>query len=113
MTGRRTYGRRSSAPRAARWMELRYAAPCKVCARRILAGERAFYDYSARTATCTDMECADADGLTTDTWVGAPTSGQFVPTLAAQRLGSGYRPEATWKQRYGRCEDAPCCGCCS
>jgi hypothetical protein len=22
------------------------------------------------------------------------------------------RGEQTWKQRYGRCEDAPCCGCC-
>ena len=20
--------------------------------------------------------------------------------------------EPTWKARYGRCEDAPCCGCC-
>lgn len=20
--------------------------------------------------------------------------------------------ELTWKEKYGRCEDAPCCGCC-
>jgi hypothetical protein len=25
---------------------------------------------------------------------------------------SGEAAEPTWKQRYGRCEDAPCCGCC-
>jgi hypothetical protein len=24
----------------------------------------------------------------------------------------GIDREPTWKQRYGRCEDAPCCGCC-
>ena len=21
-------------------------------------------------------------------------------------------PEQTYKEQYGRCEDAPCCGCC-
>jgi len=45
-------------------MDLRYAAPCKVCGKRIAVGERAFYDYAARTATCNDPECCDADGLT-------------------------------------------------
>lgn len=25
---------------------------------------------------------------------------------------NGEARELTYKQRYGRCEDAPCCGCC-
>ena len=80
----------------------------------IPAGATAFYDYATRATTCHAIECADADGLTREQWQGAPTSGAWVKVVAAQRLGPGApMPERTWKERYGRCEDAPCCGCCS
>src|SRR3982751_4825772 len=81
---------RNSAPRANRWMALRYAAPCKVCTRTIPAGETAFYDYAARTATCHGVACAEADGLTRDEWHGSPTSGRWAQTLSAHRMGGGY-----------------------
>jgi hypothetical protein len=33
---------------------------------------------------------------------------------AGQHEGASAKPERelTFKERYGRCEDAPCCGCC-
>jgi hypothetical protein len=37
-------------------------------------------------------------------------SGRFY--VCAACTGSGSQSEPSYKQRYGRCEDAPCCGCC-
>ena len=102
----------SGPAREPRWMELRYAGECKVCRRTVPAGETAFYDYAARTVTCSAPECCAADGLTREEWRGSPVSGGYVTVTAATRLGAGYKRERTWKERYGRCEDAPCCGCC-
>ena len=107
---RRYRSTRASTPRVSRWMALKYPAACKVCRAPIAAGATAYYDYNARTATCGDPECTKADGLTREEWRGSPVSGGYVTVTAERRLGEGYR---TWKQRYGRCEDAPCCGCCS
>lgn len=76
--------------RAPRWLALRYAAPCKVCGRTIPAGETAFYDYAARTATCADTACAERDGLTREVWHGSPVSGRYVSALSERRLGAGF-----------------------
>jgi hypothetical protein len=55
-------------------------------------------------------KCADCGGRV------AAQSGVLT---GSQRKGWSVRhadgecgAEQTWKQRYGRCEDAPCCGCC-
>jgi hypothetical protein len=104
-----------------RWMPLRYAGTCKVCQRTVPAGETAFYDAGARTVTCHAIECAKADGLTRSEWVGSPVSGSWVDTLAASRIGEAApdadpfartRSRGYYGRDAGRCEDAPCCGCC-
>lgn len=46
-------------------MDLRYAGTCKVCGVGIAAGTRGFWDAAAKTVTCTKLDCADVDGLTT------------------------------------------------
>lgn len=41
---------------------------------------------------------------------------QNAHPIARQRSARRYQSTGTyrtWKQTYGRCEDAPCCGCCS
>ncbi len=83
----RGYGR---APRAARWLTLRYPAPCKVCGRTVATGEPAFYDYAARSATCDALACCDADGLTREVWHGSPVSGCYATARSDRRLGAGY-----------------------
>ena len=84
-------GRRpSNRHREPRWLALRYPAQCKVCRRMIPVGEHAFYDYGRRTATCHDMPCCEADGLTSDEWHGSPVSGRYVPARRESRIGAGY-----------------------
>lgn len=124
---RRGYGR-SSSPRPARWMELRYAGVCAECSTALPAGARAFYDPADRSVCCTEIACAEAHGVTEEVWQGSPTSGGYVVRLAETRMrASG---ENAWARgqvsvarfssgatafvnRNGRCIDAPCCGCCS
>lgn len=122
----RNYRRASSA--GSRWMNLRYAGACKVCGSRIPAGELAYSDASARTVTCHALACCEADGLTTvklptGPWDGSPD--QRITVRAEKRVGdsapTGPRAIVTrfnsgstiYQNTRGRCEDAPCCGCCS
>jgi hypothetical protein len=114
-------GRRSSAPRAGRWMELRYAGVCAGGGEELEAGVRAFYDPSDRTVCCTDLGHAEVYGVTEEVWQGSPTGGGYVNRLAAVRVGGGNvvdpfartRSRGYYGRDAGRCEDAPCCGCCS
>ena len=118
--------RRPSSGAGSRWMNLRYAGACKVCGATIPAGELAYWDAAAKTVTHRRIDCADADGLTThkpstgpwdkrtDTRVftdhrigaAAPTP----PRITVTRFNSG---AVVYQNARGRCEDAPCCGCCS
>jgi hypothetical protein len=124
------YRRTGSA--GSRWMQLRYAGVCKVCGQPLPAGTNAYWDASARTVTCSAIACAQADGLTevTERWAGNPDG---KVTLRPYRVGSpapvnplaenvgGKRVivtcfnsgATTYRNARGRCEDAPCCGCCS
>ena len=68
-----------------RTMTARYRGTCAQCAAPIAPGDE--ITQHARRVTTHAGACADD-------------------------LGSR-RPAPSWKQRYGRCEDAPCCGCCS
>jgi len=106
-----------------RWMDLRYPGVCKVCGKKVPAGERAFYDADSKKITCWDLECCVADNLTEQVWSGSPVDGQFVPQRMERRLGEPFQsgtddPFAKTRSRgyygrdAGRCEDAPCCGCC-
>jgi hypothetical protein len=120
----RYQNRRSSG--GSRWMALRYPGECKVCGTRIAKGTTAFYDAGAKTVTCLNIECCDADGLVTwepltgpwdkrtdlrkraETRVGAPAP--VPPRIITTRFNSG---AVAYVNSRGRCEDAPCCGCCS
>ena len=106
-----------------RWMTLRYAGKCKVCQRALQAGELAFWDSATKTVTCHDIECCDADGLTTIKPLTGPWDkrtdtrerlekrlGAPAPRVIVATFNSG---ESAWVNANGRCEDAPCCGCCS
>ncbi|ASZ75514.1 hypothetical protein KIW74_gp14 [Mycobacterium phage Kimona] len=120
------YARRQS---GSRWMNLHFAGMCKMCGNEIRAGQRAYWDARNRNITCTQIECAKADGLTKQEWKGSPVSGQFVDVLAETRIGPAavpnYRPAPRVHtvrlnsgavlsvNANGRCEDAPCCGCCT
>ena len=105
-----------------RWMDFRYAGTCKVCGAQLPAGSRAYWDAGARTVTCSALSCCEADGLTTQQWSGSPVSGQFVAVRTDRRVGlaapsvvvTRFNSGATMSRNArGRCEDAPCCGCCS
>lgn len=123
----RRYSSTRSAPRPARWMDLRYAGTCCECGSAVPAGARAFYDPQDRTVTCTELECCRAAGLTEEVWSGGITAGNYrtvrTATRPAGRPGEDSAPHAdpfakTRSRGYygrdaGRCEDAPCCGCCS
>jgi hypothetical protein len=120
MSRRGAYARRAGGS-GSRWMDLRYAGTCKVCGAALPAGERAFWDASAKTVTCWLLACCEADGLTRQEWQGSPVSGGYVTVRAESRIGSAapvvdvyrFSSGATMtRNRLGRCEDAPCCGCC-
>lgn len=111
------YGRNSRrGTGGSRWMDLRYNGTCKVCKRKVPAGDRAFYDAETKSITCHNIECCVADGLTRQAWIGSPVDGQFVPERTEKRFGPAFAvPDALAvgsRSYMGRCEDAPCCGCC-
>ncbi len=96
---------------AAREMFARYPGTCRACRGAIVRGERMVYDRDqpkrARAlhtmcATGVEYEPLDSDDL-------GPRSGDDLGPVIEVRTASG-----TFTQRAGgRCEDAPCCGCCT
>jgi hypothetical protein len=125
--GRGTYRRSAGSGGGSRWMNLRYAGVCKVCGNRVAAGDRGYWDASARTVTCPALACCEANGLTTvklptGPWDGPPdqritvradqrvgAAAPFPPRVIVTRFNSG---STIYQNARGRCEDAPCCGCC-
>jgi hypothetical protein len=61
--------------------------------------------------TCTTCGAAIARG-TEIVWAGRGLT-YHAGQCADHHDADATPAERTWKQRYGRCEDAPCCGCCS
>ncbi|ATN88145.1 hypothetical protein SEA_CINDARADIX_72 [Mycobacterium phage Cindaradix] len=126
---RRYNGRYARRQSGSRWMNLHFADICKMCGEEVRAGERAYWDARHRNVTCTRIECAKEDGLTTTEWKGSPVNGRMVDVLAPTRIGAAacarfQKPPRVNTIRLnsgavlsvnanGRCEDAPCCGCCT
>lgn len=115
------YRRTSGA--GSRWMALRYPGHCKVCGAAIAKGDTAFWDAGRKTVTCQRLDCCDADGLATIKPLTGPWDtrtdlrvraehriGEPAPYVIATRFNSG---ATVYQNSRGRCEDAPCCGCCS
>lgn len=121
--------RRSSSGAGSRWMALRYAGTCKVCGTAIPQGETAYWDAAAKTTTCWDLACCEADGLTEHRSPSGPWDNpEGTVVRRDQRLGrpADVHPNAVrvivtrfnsgavvTQNANGRCEDAPCCGCCT
>jgi hypothetical protein len=125
---RRNYNNRRGG--GSRWMHLHYAGICKVCGEKLPAGSHAFWDVAAKTVTCDSLDCAEADGLTTNEPLTGPWDKRSdTRVLTGQRIGapapvSHSAPTRAYTVRFnsgaemsvnarGRCEDAPCCGCCT
>jgi len=81
-------GYRSSAPRPARWLELRYPATCCRCGAELAPGARAFYNPADRSTCCPALDCAEAHGLTELVWRGSPVSGSWVRALTGRQIGA-------------------------
>jgi hypothetical protein len=129
--GHRRNANRSSGS-GSRWMPLRYDGICKVCGESIPAGETAYWDSVAKTTTCYKIDCAEADDLTerVERWARNP-DGKITRSAYRVTSGSPVHPNAVkdtgkrivttrfnsgavvYQNARGRCEDAPCCGCCS
>jgi hypothetical protein len=92
----------------------RYDAACSQCGKRVPAGAGILTGNR-------DQGYAVRHGERT--WHGSPISGKWVggceeyagqpDYVAPVRKTTGYTSSgARVTSRYGRCEDAPCCGCC-
>ncbi len=111
----------------ARTITLRYDATCLDCGTKLAAGERARYYGRGRVY---GTECHEQPGSVPGVLSEAGrVLGQGVAT---QRASANIRSEAQYRSACdptgfynangecigrvnpnGRCEDAPCCGCCS
>jgi len=78
----------------------RYAGPCSACGARVPARGGVLVEGPRRSWRVFHLTCADDAGAD-----GAPG-----PRVVETRSGNG--PTYTRNIR-GRCEDAPCCGCCT
>ena len=112
------YSRRPSAPRDGRIERAnKYVGPCHYCGTEVAAGNGQLFGAAGEWKV---VHLAMR-------WAGSPVSGQYVGGCpgeaqrqnAAGNFGTqdGPAPEAPRMARVtvprrGKCEDAPCCGCC-
>jgi hypothetical protein len=92
-------------------MNSKYAGKCGECGQRFPAGTLIDYDRNApKGLKAFHADCNDASAGTAE----APY-GEFGSTEWNNRPTHEIRTsEGTYYQRAGgRCEDAPCCGCCT
>ncbi len=80
-------------------MTARYAGACNNCPHAVKAGETIRY---AGRGLVSHAECGDP---------AAPAEGTVRAATAPYR-GRRSAPPRGYTRGYGRCEDAPCCGCC-
>jgi hypothetical protein len=86
--------RRGSSSRSSstsRVMTLRRPDVCAVCGLELEAGTAAYWDAAARRVSCAEHDESERPG----------------PDPFARTRSRGY-----YGRDAGRCEDAPCCGCC-
>ena len=118
--------RRSSSGAGSRWMHLRYAGTCQVCGQAIAKGALAYWDSVAKTVTCENLDCCEADGLTTNKPLTGPWDQRTdlrVARIAASvlrhpRHRESSRHDSTAARPFTATRavaaiDAPACGCCS
>jgi hypothetical protein len=94
-------------------MESRYAGKCRACGGRFAAGTLIEYDRTgARGRKAQHVDCDAPQNGRGDAIEGY---GEFGSTEWNNRPTIEFRTASgTFYQRAGgRCEDAPCCGCCT
>ncbi len=83
-------------------IKARYPSQCAVCGGAIAPGDAIEWTRGSRARHTT---CA------------GQTAGEHRIKRAARRYGSSYTRFSSgaevFTNKRGRCEDAPCCGCCS
>ncbi len=70
--------------------------------------------FSARSGVTKDVEIVRLGPpfmSMGETWRNAHPAKRAARSKTSRYQSTG--TNRTWKQTYGRCEDAPCCGCCS
>ncbi len=90
-------------------MNARFAGTCRDCSGRFAAGTPIEYDRAAARGRKTRHVDCDAAGGEASAGYGDYGSASWNnrPTITFRTSGG------TFSQRAGgRCEDAPCCGCC-
>ncbi len=81
----------------------KFNSKCKACNGPIKAGERINW---SRNSGAHHLDCAANDNK----------NNMAVPKIITTRFVSAesdYIGQAHYRNSRGRCEDAPCCGCCS
>ena len=95
---------------ARRVLSLRYAATCADCGARLEAGARARY-YGPRQVYGVDCH---ANGNPEPRRPGGPVDDTPGALASYHDPRGAYAADGTFLGTVGpRCEDAPCCGCCS
>jgi hypothetical protein len=86
-------------------MKARYSGRCRSCGDRFQAGANIVYTRSAPKGRKTvHVACA---GVSSDFYADSDSAARGVSYEVRTSGGTFYR------NYNGRCEDAPCCGCCT
>ena len=80
-----------------RTMRARYPGRCAATGAAIRPGALIYYDTAARRATLAPV---------------APVANSIRPDYVSHVIDFGDGREY-YRNKKGRCEDAPCCGCCT
>jgi len=90
-------------------MQARYPGRCAATGRRFPAGSTIDYDRATKRAILVDSNPAED---------GAESHGAYLARQTRTGAGSVSNVFRTsggtfYRNKRGRCEDAPCCGCCT
>lgn len=88
-------------------MQARYSGKCARTGRPIVPGDTIDYDRRSKRATLIAASTTEPGDNTEETGFIAPDTGRYVSHTFRTSGGTFYR------NKRGRCEDAPCCGCCT
>ena len=88
-------------------MSARYAGRDAITGRRFNAGDEIRYDTATRKAWVHEPGDMDAP-ISADKRRQPPISADYVSHVIDFGSGRQY-----YRNKAGRCEDAPCCGCCT
>ena len=85
----------------------RYPGPCSSCGVTVAPNDGTATKIGSRW-TVRHADCASVAACDAETVARAPRRERYGSSYA--RFSSGAE---VYQNRRGRCEDAPCCGCCS